>query len=164
MAWTTPRTWVTSEVVTAAVMNTHVRDNLSALHVPFEAWSTYTPTVSGWTLGSGTVTGRYLQVGSTVHFDIKLTLSSTTVSASPIFTLPSTASSNYSTYSQIGSATFIDASPATTYGGIARLNSTTTVAALTLGTSLVHTNLSTTVPFTWANSDSVTVHGWYEAA
>lgn len=28
MAWTAPRTWVTSEVVTAAVMNTHVRDNL----------------------------------------------------------------------------------------------------------------------------------------
>ena len=27
MAWTTPRTWVTSEVVTASIMNTHVRDN-----------------------------------------------------------------------------------------------------------------------------------------
>lgn len=31
MAWTTPRTWVTSEVVTSAIMNTHVRDNLIAL-------------------------------------------------------------------------------------------------------------------------------------
>jgi hypothetical protein len=28
MAWTAPRTWVTSEMVTAALMNTHVRDNL----------------------------------------------------------------------------------------------------------------------------------------
>lgn len=28
MAWTAPRTWVTSEVVSAAIMNTHVRDNL----------------------------------------------------------------------------------------------------------------------------------------
>lgn len=28
MAWTAPRTWVVSEVVTAALMNTHVRDNL----------------------------------------------------------------------------------------------------------------------------------------
>ena len=27
MAWTAPRTWVTSETVTAAMMNTHVRDN-----------------------------------------------------------------------------------------------------------------------------------------
>lgn len=31
MAWTTPRTWATSEIVTAAMMNTHVRDNLNAL-------------------------------------------------------------------------------------------------------------------------------------
>lgn len=28
MAWTAPRTWVTGEVVTASIMNTHVRDNL----------------------------------------------------------------------------------------------------------------------------------------
>ncbi len=31
MAWTAPRTWVTGEVVTAAIMNTHLRDNLLAL-------------------------------------------------------------------------------------------------------------------------------------
>jgi len=28
MGWTAPRTWTTSELVTAAIMNTHVRDNL----------------------------------------------------------------------------------------------------------------------------------------
>ena len=31
MAWTAPRTWVVAEIVTASVMNTHVRDNLLAL-------------------------------------------------------------------------------------------------------------------------------------
>lgn len=31
MAWTAPRTWVVGEVVTASMMNTHVRDNLKAL-------------------------------------------------------------------------------------------------------------------------------------
>lgn len=31
MAWTTPRTWTTTELVTAAMMNTHVRDNLDFL-------------------------------------------------------------------------------------------------------------------------------------
>jgi hypothetical protein len=29
MAWTTPRTWVTGETVTAAQMNAHVRDNFN---------------------------------------------------------------------------------------------------------------------------------------
>ena len=31
MAWTTPRTWTTNEIVTAAMLNTDVRDNLNAL-------------------------------------------------------------------------------------------------------------------------------------
>ena len=31
MAWTQPRTWVAGELVTAAVLNTHVRDQLLAL-------------------------------------------------------------------------------------------------------------------------------------
>ena len=32
MTWTTPRTWVTSELVTASLMNTQLRDNLNYLH------------------------------------------------------------------------------------------------------------------------------------
>ena len=31
MAWTTPRTWTDGEIPTAAVLNTHIRDNLNAL-------------------------------------------------------------------------------------------------------------------------------------
>lgn len=32
MAWTAPRTWVAGELVTASIMNTHVRDNFEALY------------------------------------------------------------------------------------------------------------------------------------
>lgn len=31
MAWTEPRTWIVGEVVTAAMLNTHLRDNLNAI-------------------------------------------------------------------------------------------------------------------------------------
>lgn len=31
MTWTAPRTWVTGEVVTSTIMNTHIRDNLIAI-------------------------------------------------------------------------------------------------------------------------------------
>ena len=34
MPWTTPRTWVATEIVTAAQMNAHVRDNLGFLYTP----------------------------------------------------------------------------------------------------------------------------------
>ena len=33
-AWTTPRTWTTGELITAAIMNTHIRDNLNVLKAP----------------------------------------------------------------------------------------------------------------------------------
>lgn len=32
MAWTTPRTWTVGELVTASIMNTHVKDNFNALN------------------------------------------------------------------------------------------------------------------------------------
>lgn len=44
MSWTTPRTWVAGENVTATIMNTHVRDNLIDLDSRVTA------------LGAGTVT------------------------------------------------------------------------------------------------------------
>ncbi len=34
MAWTSPRTWVAGELITAAIMNAHVRDNLLILKDP----------------------------------------------------------------------------------------------------------------------------------
>ncbi len=56
MAWTAPRTWTPNEVVTAAIMNTHVKDNLidldSRLGAQIHAWGHYsfsggTPTEDG---------------------------------------------------------------------------------------------------------------------
>ena len=37
MAWTSPRTFVTGEIVTAAIMNAHVRDNMLALEARGDA-------------------------------------------------------------------------------------------------------------------------------
>lgn len=34
MAWTTPRTWATNELVTASLMNEQLRDNMNALYSP----------------------------------------------------------------------------------------------------------------------------------
>ncbi len=55
MAWTVPRTWVTNEVVTSALLNTHVRDNESYL---------YATRVSGYVTSTGTVGygGRFTSV------------------------------------------------------------------------------------------------------
>lgn len=46
MAWTTPRTWVAGEIVTAAQLNTHVRDDLNILKSSINDDGT----LRGWTL------------------------------------------------------------------------------------------------------------------
>lgn len=64
MAWSSPRTWVTNEVVTAAHMNQEVRDNLDAAlpdEVSAVAW---TPNIEGTTFGSvAAQSGRRWRVG-----------------------------------------------------------------------------------------------------
>lgn len=81
MAWTTPRTWVTGELVTASIMNTHIRDNENALAARALAFwigdvasvaltsgvkgYLYLPfamTLSAWTLISGDSTGGSIQL------------------------------------------------------------------------------------------------------
>jgi hypothetical protein len=76
----TPRTWVVGEVVSAAIMNQEIRDQFASF---FGAWTDYTPTWVAETGGTpavnnGTLTGRYLKVGRTVDFLIKLVVGSTT--------------------------------------------------------------------------------------
>lgn len=58
-AWTTPRTWVTSETVTASLLNVHVRDNLNSLYEdsPAQPWDNpiaglWCPLTSGRTIGT----------------------------------------------------------------------------------------------------------------
>lgn len=69
MAWTAPRTWTTGELVTAAIMNTHVRDNLSAIGRPTKGGVTSVGAVefgSGFTAAK-TATGRYTVTFSTAY-------------------------------------------------------------------------------------------------
>lgn len=121
MAWTAPRTWVTGETPTAALFNTHLRDNQLAA----TTWQDYTP---AWTtdfgggsnpsLGDGTITGRYIQAGDLVHAHITLVIGSTSTAGSGRwqFSLPVTAA----TEASYGPAPFIykDAGSVVYYWGI----------------------------------------------
>lgn len=77
MAWTSPRTWVSGETLTAALLNVHVRDNLKAIG---DAWTSYgtsatilTATTTNPTLGSGSsAVAYYMAAGKLVHFRIQV--------------------------------------------------------------------------------------------
>ena len=65
MAWTTPRTWTTGELVTAALLNSHLRDNLNVVN-PTET----TITFDGG--GAAITTGSFMDLGS---FAFSMTIS-----------------------------------------------------------------------------------------
>lgn len=74
MAWTAPRTWVTSEVVTAAQMNAHVRDNLRVAGNPLLA-DAYVTANQGTITTEVLITGLSCAITAIANQTIKITVS-----------------------------------------------------------------------------------------
>lgn len=79
MAWSPPRTWVAGEKITAALLNTEIRDNLLAFG---GAWQDYTPEWSSTGtqpgLVDGTIAGHFAEFGDFVIVRLVLTAGSFT--------------------------------------------------------------------------------------
>lgn len=130
-------------------------------------WQDWTPDVSAFgTLGNGTVTGRYAQIGKTVTGWAEFTLGSTSaVNAGFSFDLPVTPHADFADRN-IGQCRARDESAGGSYPGLVFLNGTTRLRPLFFGTGGTYgTNaiMSNTVPFTWGNTDSVSITFTYEA-
>ena len=125
MAWTTPRTWVAAETVTASLMNAHVRDNLNAL---YGTTTSYTPQVDqgvSTNIAKTVTEARYVQMGRVVHVWIYLSMTGTGTAGSDItFTLP-IAASGHTTNGVIGAAWYFDTG-SQFYAGTARARTSTT--------------------------------------
>ena len=163
MAWTSPRTWVAGETVTAALMNTHVRDNLKAIG---DAWTSYTVTWTGSStnpaIGNGTKTGAYIQAGKLVIFRISITFGSTTTLGTGFysFSLPVTSFDNKIA---IGQGMAFDTSATALSSLVVFVDNSgfTTVRAKDMATD---GNVTASAPFAWANGDEINLTGLYEAA
>jgi hypothetical protein len=160
MAWTSPRTWVAAEVVTAALLNTHVRDNLKAIG---DAWTTYVPTYTGITaIGNATVVAKYMQAGKLVQGYVKITVGSTTTFGATTLSVTTPVTPAIGNLA-IGSIFLYDNSTGDTRGGSLyhQAAGTGTTGFLASGTTTPATNL---VPWTWATSDIIAFSFTYEAA
>jgi hypothetical protein len=126
------------------------------------AWTAYTPTLggAGWALGNGTVSGFYSQIGKVVHYVIYLTFGSTSTFGGSVLTL--TAPSNrIAGRFYYGTGQSIDASLGVQVPLVVSNNS---AGVFSLFSTTTGVGLSTTTPFTWANTDRITLSGTYEAA
>ena len=155
----TDKTSWTGAALTESDINTYLSHTGSA-------WNSYTPSLSGVTLGNGTLVGDYWRAGRFTGFKVKLTFGTTTsVSGAMVVGLPVAYADG--TDAETFSALMYDASTVTRIRGGVTATTTTTVtvnALLSSGTYVSDTATSSTVPFTWTTSDILIVSGIYEAA
>jgi hypothetical protein len=131
-------------------------------------WTTFTPTISGITLGNGSKSGFYCQIADTVFFRVILTFGSTTSfpGGAVDLTLPTTPS-GYATFDFMNVSNQVyDSSATAFYPSVANINvSGTTVRAATTntaGTYAVLSDLASVQPITFATGDVITWQGTYK--
>ena len=129
------------------------------------AWTTWTPTYADMTVGNGTLTARYAQMGKVVFFDFKIIFGSTTsiTGSTPTFTLPK---------ASVSPVFFFDGnildSNVGNYNASGQIVGGTSIVYLKVsnvaGTYPVPAAISATVPMTWTTNDEFQLHGSYEVA
>lgn len=165
MAWTSPATWVANTVLTAAQLNTQLRDNLKAIGDP---WTSYTPawTASGTApaIGNGAIIGKYIAAGKLIHFRVVLTMGSTTTYGTGQYSI-SLPTNAHGTGLQVASGEALIAGAA--YRLHLRMAAGGSTALLycdptTAGNSV--RSVTNLVPATFANTHYIVLAGTYEAA
>ena len=155
---------VASNITSGIITNTM----LSAATGQPGAYTAWVPTLSGITLGNGTILARYTQVGKSVKAYGTITLGNTSsVTTSLTFSLPVTAHASVLINTTIGVGSAIDASSSIQFPGTVIVGSSTTAICIygNASTSLVQYAYATNlVPFTWATSDTINFSIHYEAA
>lgn len=131
-------------------------------------YTAYTPTFSDITLGDGTVTSYYCQVNKLVHYWGRLTFGSTTsitASGCQISIPVNQATAMPAQQFPMGSTVYSDASAATRYAGRAGYVNAGLFRLFTLATGVSYTTktaISSTIPFTWTTSDTISWNITYE--
>lgn len=151
MAWTSPRTWVSGEVPSAATLNLHVRDNLKALGDP---WTSHTPTRTGFTISAEQ--SFFREAGKTIFWSYNGTISGASGSFS--LSLPAPVVRNPPALQVVGSALAFDVGTAF-HTAIAWVNGSGALNFTSHGTA---NSWSNTVPFTWAAGDTLSFRLVYE--
>jgi len=129
-------------------------------------YTSFTPTFTNFTIGNGTVSASYAQVGKIVHYTGSVQLGSTSsMGTSPVITLPVTSSMAFAL--NMGTGTLTDSSPGAYYPAFFYSISGTTIQMAcqdSSGTYLSVNFVGSGQPFTWAVNDSFSWNIVYKAA
>jgi len=130
------------------------------------AWTSFTPSWTNLTVGGGTNTGAYQQVGKTVHMRISFVFAADSSIGGAVSFAPPVNAATYNTWSNIGNVLLRD-NGVGSYSGFVDWDSATSFSINAWkadGTYTQAIGLSSTVPFTWTTSDVIQLVCTYEAA
>jgi hypothetical protein len=139
----------------------------------FASWNSWTPTLSvsgpgtAWVYGNTTFEGAYSVIGTTVIARMRITWGSTTTFGTNALGFDLPVSSAYVNGQLIGTGQATDQAPSRTaylitlYGGGGRFDVQATATSSTYATA---DGVTSTVPFTWASTDSLDFTLVYQSA
>jgi len=158
----------TPATLTVGANNTFLRANSStATGLEYAgAYTTFTPSYFNLTVGNGTNTGRYLQIGNFVHAEYKFVFGSTSSIAGAVFpNFPVNANSTNDN-NIIGQIRYLDIGSADYYGPVFQTGTSNFLmnVLVTNATYASTSTISSTVPFTWTTGDTFHINIVYEAA
>ena len=119
-------------------------------------WSSYTPSLTGITLGNGILTARYKKIGKTVFYTATLTFGSTT-SITGAVTIGTPTTIVGSAGQPLAEVFLLDANVGY-YSGRQFGNG----AVLYMSNPV--TGITATNPFTWTTNDLIIIKGFYESS
>ncbi len=136
------------------------------------AWQTWTPTWTNLTVGNGTQSAAYCQIGKTIFFRLKLVFGTTTsiTGVDPRVTPPVTINTTYSRVTMpYGHSLYFDTSGPSYflgYCGVAQIDNTKIQPWLyTTASSYAQvTGYTTVAPVAFGTGDEIFFTGFYEAA
>lgn len=172
--WTPPtRGTNMSDAVTQTDILDEQNDEIVALQTSLGAgfagctnWTSYTPTLGVWTLGSGTQAGAWIKVNGIIWFYFTITFGAgmAGTAGSPTVALPANCHSGMQSMDTVSIA--LSDTGTSTHEGVGRLGSSTlTVLRSRPDTNILQSQaISSSLPFTWVSTDIIRGAGWYRAA
>lgn len=159
-ALATSNSVVESNLTAGIVSNSKLKTGVGE---PGGAWNAFTPSYANITIGNGTNTGFYKQIGKTTFVRTSFTLGSTSaVGTAPVLTLPVTSVSMAATLTMWLGWAYLQGNL-----GVVRWLSTTTVDFTVVNTAStygVQNGVNATIPTAWTTGNVITLYFSYEAA
>jgi hypothetical protein len=135
------------------------------------AWTSYTPTITGFTGTVPTATGRWMQIGKTVHYNFTLTFGGApTVTGTPTVSIPATRQGTHFEQCLLAfvpttASPVIWSGSGTNWASTTALNLEYTSTATVSGVAgLIGVAMSATAPFTFSATSKIYGSGTFEAA